>query len=106
MALPRIMGWSCAHVFVGMHACIFPPIPAHLHVANRCFAYCAFMCVPGLQRMVLQHVKPDTILVGHALENDLNALKVSRAGLIKPKGLAVQPTWSYSTIGNCSCRGF
>jgi hypothetical protein len=30
-----------------------------------------------VQRMVLQHIKPDTILVGHALENDLKALRVS-----------------------------
>jgi hypothetical protein len=28
------------------------------------------------QRMVLEHIKPDTILVGHALENDLKALQV------------------------------
>lgn len=33
--------------------------------------------VAVVQRMVLQHIKPDTILVGHALENDLKALKVS-----------------------------
>lgn len=26
--------------------------------------------------MVLEHIKADTILVGHALENDLKALKV------------------------------
>lgn len=34
-----------------------------------------------MQRMVLQHVKPDTILVGHALDNDLKALKVGCAAL-------------------------
>lgn len=33
-----------------------------------------------LQRMVLQHIGPDTILVGHALENDLKALKASCLG--------------------------
>jgi hypothetical protein len=37
----------------------------------------AAAAVVSVQRLVLQHVKPDTILVGHALENDLKALRVS-----------------------------
>jgi hypothetical protein len=31
-----------------------------------------------LQRMVMRHVKPRTLLVGHSLDNDLAALKVGR----------------------------
>jgi hypothetical protein len=44
-----------------------PPTP--LHTCRRCLG-------PALQRMVMRHVGPDTILVGHALDNDLRALKV------------------------------
>jgi hypothetical protein len=38
---------------------------------------CCACLVAVVQRMVLQHIKPETILVGHALENDLKALRVS-----------------------------
>lgn len=42
----------------------------------HCFTVCAVLSCCCVQRLVLQHIKPDTILVGHALENDLKALKV------------------------------
>jgi hypothetical protein len=41
-------------------------------------SYWLYTCaaVVLLQRMVMRHVKPHTLLVGHSLDNDLAALKV------------------------------
>jgi hypothetical protein len=36
---------------------------------------CSAVC-DAVQRMVMRHVKPHTLLVGHSLDNDLAALKV------------------------------
>jgi hypothetical protein len=38
--------------------------------------------------MVLEHITPDTILVGHALENDFKALKVRLDRRSAPQALA------------------
>lgn len=61
------------------------------------------MCLPlvaVLQRMVLEHVKPDTILVGHALENDLKALRV------RAHGQAMQAQGAAAVLGtHNSSRG-
>jgi len=48
--------------------------------ADKAVSACGWLWCGVLQRMVLEHVGSDTILVGHALENDLKSLKVCGKG--------------------------
>lgn len=60
---------------------------------------CGWLWFVVLQRMVLEHVGSDTILVGHALENDLKALKVCG----KVQGCAVPHDAQHSPAAQLSC---
>lgn len=64
--------------------------------------------VAVVQRMVLQHIKPDTILVGHALENDLKALKVSAVQPMPEQAavLAIHSSESASQCHDASCQQY
>ena len=53
------------------------------------------------QRKFLEIVDKDTILVGHALENDLKALKIVHERCIDTGALYPHPKVTYNLSGSC-----